>query len=103
MPSIAAAIARPSASAGVIEPTATATTAPIMLSIWTVIFFRPPSFLDCADAASDIDRGQHAEYVCLHQADQNSERHEWNRHQQACQRQDDRNHQFLAHDISEQA
>src|SRR5512146_3024244 len=101
IPSMAAAMARPSASAGVIEPTATPTTAPIMLSIRTVTV-GPPSLRDYADTATDIDRGKDTEDICLHQPDQDPECHEWNRHQQSGERHDDCHHKFSAHDVAEQ-
>src|SRR5579859_6859581 len=102
MPSMAAAMARPSASAGLIEPTATATTAPIMLNIWTVIF-QPPSLGDRADTAADVNSRENTEDIRLHEPDQDSECHERNWHQQAGETQNDCEHQFFAHDVAEQA
>src|SRR5579871_1989615 len=102
MASMAAAIDRPSARAGPMEPIETASTAPTMLM--SLMSMRPPlaSFAS-ADGGADEDGCEHGEDVGLHEPDQELQHHERDRHEQAGERQDQRDHELAAHHVAEQA
>src|SRR5208337_4269719 len=101
MASMAAATDRPSASAGPIEPMDTAMAAPMMETSFASMN-TPLGFLCAADGGADEHSRKHGENVRLHDADENLERHERNRHEQPRQSHDERNHELSAHHVSEQ-
>src|SRR5208337_83015 len=80
MASMAAATARPSASAGPMEPTETAKAAPIIAI--SLASMKPPlSFFPIPGSSTDKNRSEDCKNVSLHEANQNLERHERDGHE----------------------
>src|ERR1019366_8959379 len=100
--SIAAATERPSASAGPIEPTETAITAPMMLMSFGSM--KPPlALLDAADSSADEDGCEHSEDVGLDDANQDLEDHERDRHEEAGERHHESDDKLSTHHVAEEA
>src|SRR3546814_14185333 len=86
MASIAAATARPSASAGPIEPLDTASTAPMMLNSLGSMDRSPLACLDAAGGGAAKAGCEYGEDVGLPEAEHDLERHQRDRHEQPGQR-----------------
>src|SRR5271157_2527086 len=99
---MAAATARPSASAGPIEPIDTAITAPIMAMSFASMEL-PLPFFHIARGGADEDGGQNCKNVSLHKADQYFENHERDGHEKPRESHHQRDDEFTAHDIAEEA